>query len=213
MSNQKNRTFLSFLLIFMGIAFLLNNFGVFGNIGDLMVAVVFGIVSLIGWGFYLKNRKHWWLLFPTAVFGGIAGTMVIENVGFLPDYLGGGLFLLALASAFWVVFVVESQHWWAAIPAGVLSTLAFVAMVDGATHSDITANIFFLGLGLTFTIVWLNRRTSNTTWAKWPAMILLGFSLFVAVAENMHQLWPIILILVGGWLIIKNFTNRKKLKT
>jgi len=114
-----------------------------------------------------------------------------------------------LSLAFWVIFVREKQHWWAAIPAGVLTSLAAVVAVESATYGD-PASLLFIGLGMTFGLLWLIRKENPTGWAKWPAMILLFFGLFLPAIEHFDQTWPLILIVVGSWLLIKNLVCAKK---
>ena len=81
------------------------------------------------------------------------------------------------------------------------------------TSGNNPPSLLFAGFGLTFAILWLIRSTNNTAWAKWPAMGLLGLSVFVGIVEHMHIAWPLIPIIVGLCLLIKNSKARQKIET
>jgi hypothetical protein len=211
MADQKQRLFWSALLILLGIFFLLDNFRVFGDTGDVIWAGLFGAGGLLGLSYYLKNSRQWWVLFPAFVFLGISGTLIAEAFHFL-RYFEGGIFLFALSLAFWVIFVREQKHWWAAIPGGVLTTLAFVTVVESSTYLDVAGSLLFIGLGLTFGILWLICKNNPTAWAKWPAMILLGFGFIIPIAERLDRTWPLIFIIVGGWILWRNLSGNNKAK-
>lgn len=210
MNNQSRRVFWSVLLIIFGFFFLLNNFRIFGDLSDLFWAGVFGVGAFLGLGQYLKRPEQWWVLFPTGVFLGIAGAITLDTVHLFPhtDSISGSFFMLSLALPFWIIFIREVVHWWAAIPGGVLTTLAMTIAVDDLASGDMAGSLFFIGLGLTFGLLWLNRATSHTDWAKWPATILIGFGLFVSVAPYFDRAWPLVLIAVGLWMLGRNSLGR-----
>ncbi len=205
MTQQKNRIFWSLLLIGLGIYFLLNNFRIFGTATEFFFAAILGSIGVLGIGYFLNNRQHWWTLFLSFVFLGIAGSIVADKLPFLPYNLGGSIFLFALALAFWAIFITQSPHWWAAIPAGILTTLAFITILEEFVYNDnITGSLLFVGIGLTFGLLWLMRSTTRTGWAKWPALASIGMAVFIPLAEDFDLAWPIILIVVGVWLLWKN---------
>jgi hypothetical protein len=206
--NKKVTIIGSMFLIGFGLLLLLNNFQIFGDLSDFLVALGFGAMATIGFTFYFSHRQQWWVLFPSAAFLGLAGAAMTEVFTFLRG-LEGTLFFFGLATAFWLVFLAQKKHWWAAIPAGVLSTLGFVATVDEFANGDAAGSILFLGLGLTFAMLWALRREHNTAWAKWPALGLMGIGLFAPISEPFFEFgWPIVLIMIGGWLIWKNVRYR-----
>lgn len=212
MNNQSKRVFWSVILIIFGFFFLLNNFRVFGDISDLFWAGVFGTGAFFSLLHYLKRPNQWWALFPTAVLGGIAGVIALDTMHLTPhtDDVSGSFFMASLALPFLIIFVRESAHWWAAIPGGVLATLANTIAVDSFASGDMAGSLFFIGLGLTFGMLWLNRATSNTDWAKWPASILIGFGFFTSVAPYFDRAWPLVLIAVGLWMLGRNSLGRGK---
>ena len=206
MSQQKNRIIWSVLLILAGLFLFFNNFGIFGDTSDLFLAGAFATGGLIGWSCYLKKPTRWWLIFPSCIFLGISGVIGVDALHFLPHFIeGGSIMLFCLSLAFWVTFATQDKGWWAAIPAGILTTLSFFIMVD-------MPSLLFLGMGLTFGLLWLIRGTNNTAWAKWPAIGLLGFSLFISMVDHISVVWPLIFITVGSGLLIKNLANNRQNK-
>ena len=207
MTSQNRRAFWGVMLIVAGIFFLLDNFRLLGNLSEWVQAALFGILGIFFLGGYLSNRRHWWPLFPAAVLLGIAGTSLAEQISFLRPF-SGGIFLFVLSLAFWAIFVERRQVWWPVIPAGVLTTLAFVSVLDELTPGDsLTDSLFFIGIGLTFGVLWLIRHNSGTGWAIWPAAAALGFGLFLPATRYFDRLWPFVLIVVGLWMLWRNLSR------
>lgn len=202
--NEKNRTVVwGAILIVLGFFFLLQNFNLLGGLGDLVGTFVFGVLGVLGVGYYFTNRRHWWVLFPAFTFIGIAGSSFTNFVPFLRP-LSGAVFLFSLSLAFWLIFLQKQpEHWWPAIPGGILTTLAFV---DVADHFSGRAadSILMLGIAATFGLLWLLRRhTRNTDWALWVAIIALALAFISPFAVGAKLLFPLALIGVGGWMLLK----------
>ncbi|RME48992.1 MAG: hypothetical protein D6796_05555 [Caldilineae bacterium] len=207
MTSQNRRVFWGVMLIVAGIFFLLDNFRLLGGLSEWVQAALFGMLGLLFLGGYLNNRRHWWSLFPAAVLLGLAGTMLADQISFLRPF-SGGIFLFCLSLAFWAIFVGRKRVWWPVIPAGVLTTLAFVSVVDEFTRGDsLTDSLFFIGIGLTFGVLWLIRHNTGTEWALWPALAALGFGLFMPLMRYFDLAWPLVLIAVGAWLLWRNLSR------
>ncbi len=202
--NEKNRTAVwGVILIVLGFFFLMQNFNLLGGLSDLVGAVMFGVLGVLGVGYYFTNRRHWWILFPAFTFIGIAGSSFTNFIPFLRP-LSGAVFLFSLSLAFWLIFLQKQpEHWWPAIPGGILTTLAFV---DVADHFSGRAadTIMLLGVAATFGLLWLLRRHANTDWALWVAIIALGLAVISPFAVGAKLLFPLALIGIGGWMLLKN---------
>jgi len=111
-------------------------------------------------------------------------------------YTVGGIF--AVLALIWS-YTGHYPFWWALIPAGVLTTLAIVAGIDSRLGGIDSGAIFFVGLALTFGLVFLVTRMK---WALIPALILAVLSLVVLgnMSTLFNYLWPIALI--GGGLFL-----------
>jgi hypothetical protein len=125
--------------------------------------------------------------------------------------LGGALFLGGIALAFWMIYLVNPDHWWAVIPGGALFTLALVAGLSSVLEGVEMGGVFFLGLGLTFALLaLLPAPGERLNWAIIPAIVLLAMGALItaAAAQLIDYVWPSVLILGGLYLIYRIFRSR-----
>ncbi len=115
--------------------------------------------------------------------------------------LSGAVFLGGVALGFWLVYILHREHWWATIPAGVLTTLAVLAKIGTGQTA-----VFFIGLGTTFLLVFLLPSPGGRkTWALIPAAILLviGILFRTPYIEAVNYFGPAALIIGGGYLLYR----------
>ena len=206
-----NRIWVGIMLIVVGVVYLLDNLGVIsiGNLvwGVLMVAAGIGFVA-----FFIVRKRHWWALIPGISLISVGALVILEY--FLPSIAqmyGGTLVLGGIALSFFAVYLVNPSNWWAIIPGGVMLTLGGITLLDQlippGNDSRGIGGGFFLGLGLTFLLVYLLPSLGGrNTWAIFPsaALFLVGL-LILASAENIiNYIWPVVLIVLGAALIIRN---------
>jgi hypothetical protein len=199
------------LLIFAGVMFLLQNLGVF-RFGDLF----WGILFILGGGaflsVFLQDRLQWWAIIPGFTLLGIG--LIISLTVLAPGFMaviGGSIVLGSIGVAFLIIFLLDREKWWALIPAGTMLTLTVVAAISQAVPGMETGGIFFLGLGLTFAVVALLPTTAGRmSWAWIPAGILalMGLLLMAAAGNLIGYLWPLVIILIGGFLILRTLLER-----
>ena len=196
------------LLIIGGVLLLLDTFGIFKG-GALFWTVVSGFVGLLFLSVYVMNHKHWWALIPGIIFLSVAATIGLNS--FLPGFsntnLEGTIILGGIAISFLVVYLAERRNWWAIIPAGVMATIAIVALLDTRTSSIASGGIFFLGLGITFVLVAvLPTSVGQMRWAWIPAGILgiMGILILIAAENLINYIWPAAILLAGIWLIFRS---------
>jgi len=92
----------------------------------------------------------------------------------VPETLGGVLFLAAIGLAFWVIYFTKRELWWAVIPGGAMFTLALVAGLESVFEGAEMGGVFFLGLGLTFVLLYfVPTPQGRMKWALIPAAVLL----------------------------------------
>ena len=196
------RIILGLVLLLGGGLLLLQTMGYVGNASGVFWG---GVFALAGVAFLsLLFTSQWWAAFPAMTLLGL-GALV-----FFGDRLGefGGLvFLGAIAISFWIVYLLGRERWWAIIPAGVLSTLAIVTIMPGRVGPFGTGGVFFIGLALTFLLVAL---ATGFRWAFYPAAILgvLGVLATASTLDFANYVWALGLIVLGGWLVLRFFTNR-----
>jgi hypothetical protein len=199
------------LLILAGVMFLLQNLGVF-RFGDLF----WGVLFILGGGAFLagflQDRTQWWAIIPglTLLGIGVIISLTVLAPGFMA-IIGGSIVLGSIGLAFLIIYLLDREKWWALIPAGTMLTLTLVAAISQAVPGMETGGIFFLGLGLTFAVVaLLPTSAGRMNWAWIPAGILalMGLLLMAAAGSLIGYLWPLVIILAGGFLILRTLLGR-----
>src|SRR5215211_6197062 len=201
------RLILGALLVLGGLLSLLDAMEVITNGGGIFWGLIFAAGSLFFLYMLINDRSNWWAAFPAFTLLGLALS------SFLPDSLdgyGGLVFFAGISLAFWWVYFKDKERWWAIIPAGVLLTLGIVSVLDDVSGLE-TGGSFFLGLGLTFILVALLPGGGSRQWAWIPGLILLVFGVILGtpLAGFAAYFWPALLILLGGYFIIRFFRSQQ----
>jgi len=91
-------------------------------------------------------------------------------------------------------------------------TLALVALSTSFMTGLESGALLFIGLGVTFGIVALvPTPDGRMTWALIPAGILgvMGILIALALGSLLNYVWPIALIIVGVYILIRGFALGK----
>ncbi len=207
------RALFGVLLVLAGLLLLLQNLNVVPIAWNLFWAIVFMAAGLAFFGVFMERPSQWWALIPGFTLLGLGALIGLENVApWAARAWGGSLFLGGIGLSFWLIFLVAPKHWWAIIPGGVLFTLALVAGLSSVVAGPTSGGIFFLGLGVTFALVYLlPQPRERMSWALIPAAVLVILGLFTLAAATpaLNFLWPLFLILVGAYLILRNLRSRR----
>jgi hypothetical protein len=200
------------VLVIGGVLLLLDTFGIFKG-GLLFWTIVSIIVGLLFLSLYFTHRDNWWALIPGIIFLAISATIGLNLFlpGFIDSNLGGTIILGGIALSFLLVYLAERGNWWAIIPAGVMTTIAIVAVLDSNTSNIASGGIFFLGLGITFALVAvLPTSVGQMRWAWIPAGILglMGVLILIAEENLINYIWPSALILAGLLLVIRSIRRK-----
>ncbi len=200
------RLILGVLLVLGGLLSLLDAMGIVSNGGGIFWGLIFAAGGLIFLYMLINDPQNWWAAFPAFTLLGLAVS------SFLPDSLGaydGLVFFAGISLGFWWVYFTDRQRWWAIIPAGVLLTLGVVSSLDEVSGME-TGGLFFLGLGLTFVLVAVLPGGGSRTWGLIPGTILLvlGALLGTPYRGLTEYLWPAVLIILGGYFVLRFFLNR-----
>ena len=201
------RLWLGILLVLGGLLSLLDATGIISNGGGIFWGLILGAGGLIFLYMLINNRENWWAAFPAFTLLGLAAS------SFLPKSLSaydGLVFFAGISLGFWWVYFTSNDRWWAIIPAGVLLTLGIVSSVDKAAGDMATGGLFFLGLGLTFILVAVLPGGSSRSWALIPGTVLLLFGALLGTPLRglTAYLWPAVLIILGGYFVLRFFINR-----
>jgi hypothetical protein len=206
------RTVGAILLIIVGILLLLQNFGILKVVVALIWSLIFGVGGLIFLYMFLTDRTQWWAIIPGFALLGLAALIVLGE--FFPrvgDALGGAIFLGGIGLAFWVIYFLKREFWWTVIPGGVLFTLALIAGLSLIYEGPAMGGVFFLGLGLTFVLLYfVPTPQGRMKWALIPAAVLVVMGLLITAATTgiLEYLWGIALIVVGLYLLFRMFRSR-----
>jgi predicted permease len=199
------RVLVGILLVAVGALLLLQTLGIFRFVWDFVWSILFlagGVAFLVA---FLGREEDWWAVIPGMALLGIGALIGLSIIG-LGEIIGGAVFLGALSLSFWLVYLRRRENWWAVIPGGVLLTLAVVAGLEQVVPWAETGGLFFVGLALTFGAVYLlPTPQGRMTWALIPAAVLLVVGLVVVLATStvLQYLWPAVLILFGGFLVLR----------
>jgi hypothetical protein len=192
------------LLVLAGILFLLNTFG-FITIGDYLWAIIFVIGGLAFLSIFIADRKQWWWLFPGFSLL-VVGVIIILERTFpaLPDDFGGMIAMTGIGLVFLIVFLINTENWWALIPAGSMFSIALAISLSQFLTGLEIGGVFLVGLGLTFGVLSIvPTPQGRMRWALIPAGILIIIGLFVLLtAVNLISfLWPLGLIALGALIL------------
>lgn len=205
--NDRARIIVGSLLVGGGLLFLLDSLGLF-TIGPLVWASIMALASAGFLAVFVGNRQHWWALIPGMTLAGIAALIFLgELAPGIANVLGGALILGSISLSFWVIYLLDRENWWAVIPGGTLATLALITILSDRWGGELIAGLLFLGLGLTFLVVYfLPTPQGRMTWAIFPAggLLLTGVIVSAATTSLLNFLWPLALILAGLFLILRN---------
>jgi hypothetical protein len=201
------RAIAGLLLLAIGVLLLLQNLGVPSVLSSVLLAIFFGLAGVAFLALFLTSADNWWAAIPGFALLSLGTLIGMQSVDpRLGSQWGGSLFLGGIGLGFWAVYAARRENWWAIIPGGVLLTLAVVAG-EGRGAGREVGGIFFLGLGLTFGLVYLlPNPAGRMSWALIPALVLLvlGISITAAAPEVFGGLWPLLLILAGLYLLYRS---------
>jgi hypothetical protein len=187
-----------------------------GRVSDKAIGtLVFWSVGLPFLVVYLSNHSRKWALIPA---------FVLLVVGLIPlltlqvsENMIGTFFLFAISVPFWVIFFYRPEKWWALIPAGIMTTLALVALISSeAVQPGMErwiAAVLYIGIGATFSTLWLRQNKAATGWAKYPAVILLAVGVLSLIfGERMQEyLFAAAIISLGLWILYTNLRLKKNI--
>lgn len=190
----------------MGILFLLQEFTLIGSAWSSLWAIIMGVAGIAFLWTYATDKAHWWAAIPGMTLLGLTATVLGDMFAFPGSDWLGSLFLAFIGAGFWLVYFRQPSFWWAIIPGGTLVTLGAVSGLENVAIP--TESIFFLGLGITFGLVGLlPAKEYKTGWAYIPGAVLtlLGLAQLTIMGTQLISYWPVVLIIIGGYLILRNW--------
>ncbi len=203
MKRYDPRLWIGGILIFIGALSLLENLNIISDVSDVFWGVAWGLVGLYFLYRLYMDRSQWWAVFPAFALLGLSASLLLPNS--LAAY-SGLAFLGGIGLAFLWVYFSDTSRWWAIIPAGVMLTLGVISVMDNVSGAE-NGGLLFLGLGFTFVLVAILPGGSSRSWALIPGAILLVFGAFLGTpfAGLTVYLWPAVLIILGGYFVVRFF--------
>ena len=184
------------------------------SVGGEWIGAMF--LLLIGIAFlavYFNNQTRTWALLVAYIFGVLSIAPMLAAFGNVAAYFGS-VFLLAIALPFYVLYFRSAQDWWAIIPAGVMTVLsvittaAIAGFINDAASGGYVNAFLMAGLAATFAVVWLRH---NKDWAKIAAIVLALVAVASVFFVSYYEMfWPVAIILGGVYLL---YTAMRRPKT
>lgn len=205
------RMFWGLALIVMGALFLAERMGVlpFGlNFGMFLFGVPAALFLLV----FVRERRQWWALIPASALAGLTCLVFNSEAHWMADEQAASLFLFSIAAPFLLIFAFDRRQWWALIPGGVMTVIAFMPTIaDSNLSGEFIGGMFFLGLAAVFALVRLaTLGDPRMAWAWWPAAILGGFGAFIMLMGTVASqfFWPVVLIGLGLLVLARGYLPR-----
>jgi hypothetical protein len=204
------------VLVLIGALLLGQQFNLFGPMQLSFAVFLFGIPAVMFLLTYVFDRRQWWALIPGCILLGLAAVVFNEANHYASSLVSGAIFLFSIGLPFWLIYATK-RWWWAIIPAGVMTVLAIMPIVSNdVLPGQIVGGIFFLGLAAVFALVRLATLSNPSMgWVWWPAAILGIFGVLTLLLGNAsiaQYIWPIALIVLGGWLLLRNFARPRSVQ-
>jgi hypothetical protein len=205
------RVWIGAVMILAGVIFLVDNLNLIT-----ISPYIWGILLIAGGLFFLyiyaADRTQWWSVIPSFIFLGLGAIALLVTA--FPEVQGElipTIILGAIGLSFVVVYLSDRENWWAIIPAGILVSLALALGVSSATGGLGLVSILFLGIGLTFGILYfLPTPEGRQTWAVYPALGSLAAGVLFSFGASSigPYIWPLALIIGGIILVFRTFRKQ-----
>lgn len=179
--------------------------------GDVLAFAVLSMIALPFLVVFALNRENWWALIPAWVLFSIGLMVLLIGMGVLQDGIIPLYVLSSIGLPFLVVFLLNRENWWALIPAYVMFSIgAMVALIDVRVLTDFGIPAYvMLAIAFPFFVVYFMNRKQR--WALIPGGIMATIGLaFFAGTDLAGYVIPVVLLLFGGWLLLRSFGSREE---
>jgi len=187
-ARDPGRLIVAVVLIAVGVLALASNLGWLPALGGVVGALLFAAAGVVLLWLARRTQNDWLMFAAFPAFGLAFASAVSGDVG-------GAGFLVSTGAGFLALVVADPKRWWSLIPAGVLFTLSLLAWAGDRLAEPLGGSVFFLGLALTFALVWRVGPRAQP-WAVFPAAGCLAMALVVGMSAA-DWLIPVGLIVVG----------------
>ena len=121
----------AYVLLVIGVMVPLIELGVLAD--ALIASYVMLVIALPFLVAFLYNRKNWGFLIPAYVLLAIGVMVPLIELRVLEDTLIATYVMLVIATPFFVVYLLNTKHWWALIPGGILAVIGLGFLIAEAS--------------------------------------------------------------------------------
>ncbi|MEW6180427.1 MAG: hypothetical protein AB1522_10910 [Chloroflexota bacterium] len=174
------------------------------DLGGMLWSVLFLAGGIAFLAVLASDRNQWWAAIPGFTLLGIGTLIGLSRLApAVTDQIGGAIVLGGIGLSFIVVFLLNRNFWWALIPAGVMTSLVVMLVLE-PFFGDSVAWVFLLGLAATFGLVYLipGPGGERMEWALWPAGIMLIVSLIVMGVSVQWAAYVIPALMILGGIVL-----------
>jgi hypothetical protein len=151
----------------------------------------------------------------------LAGGLFLGGGSISSDVRGMG-FLSMCALCFIYIASRSMKNWWAIIPSGIFASLSLVValvilvpqedypVLPHTLHWGVYSWVLFLGLAVTFGVLWLLRKTQPTDWAKYPAtgLAVLAIQFLILGSRFQETCLMSVMVAIVAMLMLALFTRK-----
>ena len=177
-------------------------------------AALLGLLALGFIGSYLSAPSHWWRLIPGWTLVALTVMIYLTTLQELDQRVTAAALFVGQAIAFAHIYLLDrAERWWAIIPGGFMLMLGGTIALSSLTEEPAAlGTLLFIGLGAVFFLLYLLGERRQLWWALIPGAVLVLFGLFLFSANRSGQnlvlrWWPLLLTLLGAWLIWRATTR------
>ena len=142
----------------------------------------------------------------------VLGFTPLIAMGDRPD-LAGIVVMFGIALPFLLIYLRNPEaRWWAIIPGGITATVGMVVAIvllfgegNPVFLERISNVVMYLGIALTFVLIWLRH---HKRWAMWVAIVTAILTVISAIVGDMERSWPVLLVIGGGLLLYRAFRDK-----
>ena len=171
---------------------------------------ILAAAGLGAFGVYLIDRSNWGFLIPTYVMWAIAILIALIESNILRGDFIAPFVLMVIALPFLVGYLRNREQWGLLIPAYVLLAVGMMVwLLERGVLGDllIPAYIMF-AIALPFFVVY--GRNPQQWWPLIPGGIMTAIGLAFLIAETaIGYVGPVMLILAGVWILLRQLTHRE----
>ena len=199
------------IFVFIGLLILFRSLNLFdGVVGNVVWVVVMGGASLYFFTQFAKSRLQSLWLMLGIVFLSIAASNIVALFD-INNWVPDAILFAGIGLGFTSFYVIDKLNWWSILPAGLVFSLGLIRVLEQTSPDTETNGILFLGLGITFLILFaLPTKYSRLSWTLIPGVALLGIGFlnnFSGSSDITGYVGPGLLVLSG--IIVLIFALRK----